>query len=777
MAQVADVQQAEIRIVGVVQGIGFRPFIYAQATNHQLVGYVLNTGNSAVRVVVEGKKNEIVEFIESIEKKKPHLAVIDRIQTIWHKPSGMFDDFHIRISKDEQKSGGSVIPPDVAVCDECIKDINNPQSRHYQYPMTCCAICGPRYTTIRNTPYDRERTTMDEFPLCQECDTEFNNPLDRRFNAQTICCPNCGPQFQLLDSTGTVLDTDDCFSTAVNLLNEGAIVAVKGLGGIHLAVRASLEDQIQKLRHLRNKPFKPLAIMSANLDAVQKYATITPLAESLLTSWRRPIVVLYQKQPFPLAPSLAPGLDTIGVMLPYSGIYLRLFEELDDSALVMTSANPSGLPTIIQATTFQDHFMNLADYFLTHNRTIYQRSDDSVVIPASSHGLIIRRSRGYTPEPIDTANNGPPILALGALEKNTGAIYHKTRIYPTQHIGDVDTLETLRFLQESLTHLQELLRVNAFDAIACDLHPDFLTTRYGEELAEEHKTPLIRVQHHHAHLAALLADHKLPVDEEIVAICCDGAGYGPDNTIWGGEILVGNAKQYTRAAYLKPQPMPGGDLAAQYPLRMLIGILATEYSKTELTNSFADIAHQALPQGIPELQTTLKQVTQQLNAPLTSSTGRILDAIASMLQLTFHRTYEGEPAIRLESYANRGNPIPQLNLDISSKQTGRSQVLDTTMFVTKLFQNRDKYSGADLAHEAHVALGKAFGRTASEIAEAEGLRAIGFSGGVAFNRIITKTIRQVIEDRGLEFLTQKYVPPGDAGTSVGQGYAARGALT
>ncbi|MDO8056894.1 MAG: carbamoyltransferase HypF, partial [Candidatus Hermodarchaeota archaeon] len=483
MAQVADVQQAEIRIVGVVQGIGFRPFVYAQATDHQLVGYVLNTGNSAVRVVVEGKKNEIIDFIESIEKKKPHLAVIDSIQTIWHKPSGEFNDFQIHISKNEQKSGGSIIPPDVAVCDECIKDINNPQSRHYQYSMTCCAICGPRYTTITNTPYDRERTTMDEFPLCQDCDREFNDPLDRRFNAQTICCPKCGPQFQLLDSTGEIFETHDCFTTAVSLLNEGAIIAVKGLGGIHLAVRASLEDQVQRLRRLRNKPYKPLAIMSPTLEMIQKYATITPLAESLLISWRRPIVVLYQKQPFPLAQSLAPGLDTIGVMLPYSGIYLRLFEDLEDYALVMTSANPSGLPTIIHATTFQDHFMNLADYFLTHNRTIYQRSDDSVVIPAPTHGLIIRRSRGYTPEPINTANNGPPILALGALEKNTGAIYHKTRIYPTQHIGDVDTLETLQFLQESLAHLQQLLRVNAFDAIACDLHPDFLTTQYGEELA------------------------------------------------------------------------------------------------------------------------------------------------------------------------------------------------------------------------------------------------------------------------------------------------------
>ncbi|MDO8055697.1 MAG: carbamoyltransferase HypF, partial [Candidatus Hermodarchaeota archaeon] len=266
------------------------------------------------------------------------------------------------------------------------------------------------------------------------------------------------------------------------------------------------------------------------------------------------------------------------------------------------------------------------------------------------------------------------------------------------------------------------------------------------------------------------------IDEEIVAICSDGAGYGPDNRTWGGEILVGNAKQYMRAAYLKPQPMPGGDLAAQYPLRMLIGILATEYSNTELHEAFNEIASRAFPQGIPELETILTQLTQQLNTPLTSSTGRILDAIASMLQITFHRTYEGEPAIRFEAFANKGKPIPQLNLEIHSKQNGRAQVLDTTTFMNQLFQSRYKYPGPDLAHEAHLALGRAFGRTASAIAESEGLRAIGFSGGVAFNRILTRTIRQVVEDRGLELLVHRHVPPGDAGTSVGQGYAARGTL-
>jgi hydrogenase maturation protein HypF len=617
---------------------------------------------------------------------------------------------------------------------------------------------------------------MDAFPLCDDCDAEFNDPLDRRFNAQTICCPRCGPQFQLLDSTGAFVETKDEFLTAVKLLNEGAIVAVKGLGGIHLAVRASLEDQVQRLRRLRNKPFKPLAIMSPTLETVRQFATLTALGESLLTSWRRPIVVLDQKQPFPLASSLAPRLDTIGVMLPYSGIYLRLFENLKDAALVMTSANPVGLPTIIHATTFQDHFMNLSDYFLTHNRTIYQRSDDSVIIPASSHGLIIRRSRGYTPEPINTANNGPPLLALGALEKNTGAIFHKTRIYPTQHIGDVDTLETLRFLKESLAHLQRLLRVDNLEAIACDLHPDFLTTRYGEELSNEHQIPLIRVQHHHAHLAALLADHKLPVDEEIVAICSDGAGYGPDNTTWGGEILVGSAKQFTRAGYLKPQPMPGGDLAAQYPLRMLIGILAAVNSNSHLHKHFADIAPRVFPHGLSELQTILTQLSQQVNTPLTSSTGRILDAISSMLGLTYRRTYEGEPAIRLESFANKGKPLQQLNLEIPVNQVGDALVLDTTIFVNHLFQNRNKYSGPDLAYEAHIALGKAFGKLASEIAGREGLRTIGFSGGVAFNRILNRTIHQVVEGNGFHFLTHRYVPPGDAGTSIGQGYIARAAI-
>ncbi|MFX0169326.1 MAG: carbamoyltransferase HypF [Candidatus Hodarchaeota archaeon] len=776
MALVADLQQAEIRIVGVVQGIGFRPFIYAQAIDHELVGYVLNTGNSAVLVVVEGKKNNIIDFIESIEKNKPHLSMIDSIQTIWRKPSEQFTDFQIHISKNERKAGGSIIPPDVAVCEDCIEDINSPQSRHYQYPMTCCAICGPRYTTIIDTPYDRERTTMDSFPLCSDCDAEFNNPLNRRFNAQTICCPNCGPKFQLLDSTGEVVKAEDVFNEVTSLLNEGAIVAVKGLGGIHLAVRASLEEQVQRLRSLRNKPYKPLAIMAPDLDAVRQFATISPLAETLLISWRRPIVVLNKRDPFPLAHSLAPGLDTIGVMLPYSGIYLRLFEDLHDSALVMTSANPSRLPTIIQATTFQEHFMKLADYFLTHNRTIHQRCDDSVIIPFSSHGLIIRRSRGYSPEPIDTANNGPPILALGALEKNTGAVYHKTRIYLTQHIGDIDTLETLRFLQESLTHLQTLLRVNAFDAIACDLHPDFLTTQYAAELSDQHDIPLIRVQHHHAHLAALLADHRLPIDEEIVAICSDGAGFGPDNTTWGGEILVGNANTYTRAGYLQPQPMPGGDLAAKYPLRMLIGILSAKYSTSELNELFTDIAPDALPQGITELNTVLAQVAQKINTPLTSSTGRILDSIAAMLQLSYHRTYEGEPAIRLESYANKGKSLTQLDLQIPIIKKGSVQILDTSQFINQIFENRFKYSGPDLAYESHRILGRALGDVAIDVADVHGLRAIGFSGGVAYNKILTNTIKEAIEEEGLVFLNHRHVPPGDAGTAVGQAYVARASL-
>ena len=770
---VTNTQQAEIRVVGVVQGIGFRPFIYVQAIKQDLFGYVLNTGNSAVQIIVEGEKRNIIEFIESIENDKPYLAVIDSIQTIWRPSTGEYTEFEIRISRNEMKAGGSVIPPDISVCKECIDDMNNPKSRHYQYPMTCCAICGPRYTTVTDTPYDRERTTMNEFPLCSDCDSEYHNPIDRRYNAQTICCPTCGPQFLLLGSDGSSIDVSDPFVESVKLLNEGAIVAIKGLGGIHLAVRATLDEQVQRLRDLRKKPNKPLAIMSRDLNSVRQYATIDTVAEELLLSWRRPIVVLNQLEPFPLASNLAPNLDTIGVMLPYSGIYLRLFEGLQDLALVMTSANPVGLPTIIHASTFQQSFMKMADYFLTHNRIIHQRCDDSVIIPISNQGVIVRRSRGYAPEPIDTADGGPTIFSLGALEKNTGAIYHKKRIYLTQHIGDVDTYETLKYLQESLAHLQRLLRVSNFDAVACDMHPDFLTTQYGTELSAEHDIPLIQVQHHHAHLAALLADFKLPYNEEIVAICCDGAGYGPDNTIWGGEILTGNAHQYTRSAFLDPHPMPGGDLAAKFPFRMLLGILSKKYSQVELSTLFKKESKLGLPQGPSELNIVLSQIYQEINTPLTSSTGRVLDSLAALLKVSYQRTYEGEPAIHFEAFANKGKHQPEINLQIPIEQRQNTHVLKTGELVYQVLKKRERFRGPDLALAAHYSLGQALAALAIGAAKSHGINKIGFSGGVAYNKILIHTIRSAIEKEGLDFLMHRNIPPGDAGTSAGQSLVAR----
>ena len=484
-------------------------------------------------------------------------------------------------------------------------------------------------------------------------------------------------------------------------------------------------------------------------------------------------MVLNQLNPFPLAPSLAPGLDTIGVMLPYSGIYLRLFEGLQDPALVMTSANPVGLPTIIHASTFQEKFMEMADYFLTHNRTIHQRCDDSVIIPLSDQGLIIRRSRGYTPEPIETADGGPTILSLGALEKNTGAIYHKRRIYLTQHIGDIDTVESLVYLQESLAHLQRLLRVSSFEAVACDLHPDFLTTRYGTEFSKDHDIPLIQVQHHHAHLAAILADFQLPLDEEIVAICCDGAGYGADNTIWGGEILTGNANEYFRSAYLEPHPMPGGDLAAKYPFRMLLGILSKKYSQNELKKLFEKESNVILSEGSSELEIILSQISKKINTPLTSSTGRVLDALAALLQVSYQRTYEGEPAIRFEAFANRGRSQSKIHLKLPIEEKGPALILKTGDFVDQIFQKRSKFSGPDLAFAAHQSLGIALAKAAIGAAKSHGVRKIGFSGGVAYNKILTRTIGSEIKKTGLEFLIHNNIPPGDAGTSAGQSLVAR----
>jgi len=769
-------RRAEIRVVGVVQGIGFRPFIYGQAIKYDLTGYVLNAGNSAVQIVVEGNKDKVIEFIESIKNDKPHLAVIDSITVKWLPASREFHSFTIRFSRDEKSAGGSIIPPDIATCDACMRDIYNPESRHYRYPLTCCAICGPRYTTIIDTPYDRERTTMKDFPLCPECAREFNDPRDRRYNAQTICCPQCGPQFQLLDRDGNTVETRDIFDEVVRLLNEGNIVAIKGLGGIHLAVRASLEEQVLRLRKIRGKSAKPLAIMSPDLSSIREYAIVAPNAEKLLTSWRRPIVVIPKRQPFPLAESVSPGLDTVGVMLPYSGIYQLLFDGLKDIALVMTSANPPGLPTIIHASTFRRRFMHMADYFLTHNRRIYQRCDDSVIISFNNHELIIRRSRGYTPEPIETSIIGPPVLAVGAREKNTGAMYLNNRIFLTQHIGDIDNLETLEFLKASITHLQKLLRLDQkrYHAIACDLHPDFLTTQYAEDIAKEQDIPLIKVQHHHAHLASLCADHRLPGEEEIVAICCDGAGYGPDQTIWGGEILVGNAFSYQRKAHLQAHPMPGGDLAAKYPMRMLIGILSTKYPAEEIYERFEKTAKRAFPHGETELRLTINQ-TGQPGTPLTSSTGRVFDAVSALLGICYERTYGGEPAIRLEAVANLTNGTdstePSFRIPRTSKQS--TMVLETGELLAQILNVHNRYASPHIAFAVHQAMGQALAETAVAVAEQEGIRKIGFTGGVAYNRILTQIIGRIIKRKGFTFLVHHHVPPGDAGIAVGQAVVAR----
>jgi hydrogenase maturation protein HypF len=770
---VIKVQRAEIRVVGVVQGIGFRPFIYHQATKHKLVGYVLNTGNSAVKIVVEGTKTQINEFIKSIEREKPELSVIDKITTSWLTATGEYVEFSIQISRHEKESGGSITPADIAVCNECLADITDQRSRHYRYPFTCCAICGPRYTTIINTPYDRERTTMHEFPLCEDCLLEFHSPQYRRYNAQTICCPSCGPQFRLLDQKGTLLTVNNPFSEVVSLLNEGAIIAIKGLGGIHLAVSASSDTQVQRLRKLRLKPAKPLAIMAPNLRNTRMVAKVSKEAEKVLMSWKRPIVVLPKKSPFPLSKFLSPGLDTIGVMLPYSGIYQLLFDGLDDLALVMTSANPAGLPTLIHSTTFQKHFMQMADFFLTHNRTIHQRCDDSVIIPFNNHSLIVRRSRGFTPEPIETTFDGPPVLAVGALEKNTGACYLRKRIFLTQHIGDVDSLETLDFLKSSLQHLQKLLRIDKYNAVACDLHPDFLTTRFAESIVKDNDLPLARVQHHHSHLASLIIDNQLSGEEEIVAICCDGAGYGPDKTVWGGEILVGNAKAYERKAHLQAQKMPGGDLAAKYPLRMLVSILANQYSDEYLFDEFRELSASALPQGESELDVILRQLDREENCPITSSTGRVLDAISTLLGVCYKRTYEGEPAIRLEATANRGKSIKSLRFKTPTTTTGKTTIINTTDLLVHIYQNLHLYSQSDLALAAHQSLGKILGEVAIDVANREGLTNIGFSGGVAFNKILTKIIQEIVTENGIKFLTHHHVPPGDAGVSVGQAFVGR----
>jgi len=749
---------AEIKISGIVQGVGFRPFIYRLALNNELVGYVRNRGDAVVEIVVEGNKADVSKFLKALKNEKPPLAQIFKIDINYGKDDGTSKKFTIIKSCGEAEFSGSIIPPDISICNDCLGELREPKNKRFNYFFITCTNCGPRYTILRGLPYDRSNTTMQDFPTCSFCSREYRDPSNRRFHAQTVACPECGPKAYLTSNRGKPIECEDPIRETGRLLEEGSIVAIKGNGGFHVATATTKAETIAKLRRTKHRKQKPFAIMASDIETVKTFAEVSPSEAELLTSYRKPILLLQKRSNYYLSELVSPELHTVGVMLPYSGLHAMLFDRIREPAFVMTSANPPSEPIVTRNDEAIKKLGSDVDYFLIHNRTIAHRCDDSVVRFHGKDPCLIRRSRGYAPEPIIlNFASDRCVLAVGGELNVTSCLLNGDRAFLSQHIGDIENLETLRFLKESIDHLTKLTN-SKVEILACDLHPKFNTTKLAEELGNKLDSPIVQVQHHHAHTASLLAECNV---DEIVGLACDGFGYSSDGTAWGGEVLYCNQEGFRRLGHLESQPMVGGDLATIYPLRMAAGILSRETDITEWLLSLSD----TFPHGEKEAKLVIMQLEREL-VPETTSCGRVLDAVSALLGVCYQRTYEGEPAMKLESTALKGKD--RLNLTPRFK----GKVLDTTFLVNEIFNSRDKFSVADLAYSAQSYLAKGLAQFAVEEAQCLEVKNIGFTGGVAYNKHITAVVKKEIEKEGFNFLFHKKIPAGDGGTSFGQAIVA-----
>ncbi|MFX1587222.1 MAG: carbamoyltransferase HypF [Promethearchaeota archaeon] len=786
-----DYTTIELTITGIVQGVGFRPFLYSLAKSLNLKGYILNKGNAGVRLVLQGKSQNLDQFLEDIKKKKPKISFIEHIEKTVLDSHEEFNN--LEIMKSEQGRGISLtLPPDIAICDDCLKDMKDHQKKkYYKYPFVACAVCGPRFTTVTELPYDRERSTMIKFPFCKKaipvsCTKEYSNFQNRRFHAQTFACSVCGPHYTLYNKKREILESesiDSILELTAKRINNGEIIAVKGIGGTHLVSLAN-DDTILKIRKRKGeRKFKPFAIMVPNIKTIKNELKVSTKERELLTSFRRPIVLLQRKNNIDnsiISEQVAPGLSNVGVMLPYSGIHYLLFQYIGEKPLIYTSGNKSYIPMAIENNEIFNQLNDLADVFLLHNRPIYQRADDSVLRIHDNSVKLIRRSRGYVPEyltlPFEVDIQGA--LATGPELATTGAILRGNRIFPTQHIGHVTHLETYEFLKNSVFHMKNLLQIkdSEVEFVACDAHPEFITSKFGKEISTQLNTPLYPIQHHFAHILGLMGENSIKPEEKVIGISTDGVGYGEDGNVWGGEILLCSYDNYYRLGHLEYQPMIGGDRCTKFPARMLASILLKELGIEVATQIFTDLRiEQDLEYKENELKTLISQfekVNNQFpseNIPLTSSTGRIFDVVSYILGACSIKTYRGEPAMRLEALASKGNP-KNINLKvIVSKRNGISIIRSSKLILDIIDLLNDKKNRVeDIAAKFQIEIALAFSNIAKEIGELRGIDNIGLTGGVAYNYSFSKTIKEDIESEGFKFIEHNLVAPGDAGISTGQ---------
>lgn len=752
MAVGQPLSQRKLKVTGVVQGVGFRPFVYRLAKLHRLAGWVCNT-SSCVEIVVEGPPASLDAFIGHLYKEAPALARVDAVEAVEGEPEGR-KSFTILASR-HLAGTEALIPADVAFCEACQRELHDPNDRRYRYPFTNCTRCGPRFTIIKDVPYDRTRTTMAFFPMCGECLEEYEDPEDRRFHAEPTACPACGPRVWL-EKAGRRWP-EEVLAEAGKLLWAGKIVAVKGLGGFHLAADARHPDAVKTLRARKGRMAKPFALMVKDLAEAEKLCHIGPLEKSLLRSWERPIVLARRRDNCDIPTHVAPGNNYLGLLLPYTPLHLLLFDYAPP-ALVMTSGNLGEEPLAYINEAARAKLASLADAFLMHDRDIQVPCDDSVVRPVGEDTVIpIRRARGYVPQAINLPRKCPEtILGVGAEQKNTFCLAWERTAILSQHLGDLDTAETFDYFHLAISHFKALCRKEP-SVVAHDLHPLYLSTRYAREASP---AKLMGVQHHHAHIAACLAENGRT--EKCLGLALDGTGYGPDGTVWGGEILVADLAGFRRAGHLSQVLLPGAEAAVRDPRRMAVAYLYAAYSEDwEMAAERLGLTFEPLEGRILH-----RQLATGLNSPLTSSAGRLFDAVAAALGVCRTRTYEGQPAVELEMIADETEPEFYA---APLKTDSNPLILDTL----PIFQGvlKDHFSGAPVAKISarfHNSLVRLLTAACTKLREQTALELVALSGGVFQNARILTDLQQNLGKLGFEVLIHTKTPPNDGGISLGQ---------
>lgn len=752
-------QRVEIIIQGTVQGVGFRPFVYRIAKQYNILGTIFNSEQGIV-IEAEGDQAAIQKFIETIRSTPPPLAKITSFNQQTHSTLQGFTAFTILQSISTQHNR-AIIPSDISLCQDCLQDICDPENRRFAYPFTNCTNCGPRFTIVESIPYDRPGTSMKTFPLCSACKDEYEDPDNRRFHAQPNACPLCGPTLTFHNATGEQVSVASPLQEASHALNRGEIVALRGLGGFHLVVDAHSEQAVKRLRARKGRRSKPLAVMTPGLQTAASFCHLSTEAAQLLTGTEHPIVLLPRKADY-LAESLTPCIDEIGVMLPYTPLHHLLFMESDcPQTLVMTSGNRSGVPIFTANQEAIIGLQGVADCFLLHNREIVTRVDDSVARITSRGSQLLRRARGYVPSATHLSRNFPPLLACGGGLKSTFCLIRNQEGFLSQHIGDLFNLESLDFYKESIQHLKKLLQIEP-EAVICDLHPDYLSSHFAKETG----LPLYKVQHHHAHVAAVLVEHN--IQEKVLALVLDGTGLGDDNTSWGGEVLEADCHDYKRLGSLSHMLLPGGDAAAEAPWRMGLSLL---YSN----------GHSLSEAELPTIDTKKQEIVwqmmkQEFNCPVTTSCGRFFDGIAALLGICLKADYEGQAAMELESMAKQEKGNQSLETLLSActchpkilKIEQHHVLQQEYLFKQVLIEQAAGKKTAAIALDFHLCLIKSLFVLLQIISQQTNRTTIVLTGGCMQNTLLLEGLIILLEQENFTVFTGQDIPVNDGGIALGQ---------